>query len=88
MNITRTAIQGNRVTNPPPLPASTEMEKALLSSILLVPDKTLALLQRESPFTRRVLTWNAEVNGHMIGVNERLGFVPVERSGEFQKRLD
>lgn len=48
----------------------------------------LALLQRESPFTRRVLTWNAEVNGHMIGVNERLGFVPVERSGEFQKRLD
>ncbi|GEP35938.1 hypothetical protein NSZ01_37060 [Nocardioides szechwanensis] len=47
----------------------------------------LALLQRESPFTRRVLTWNAEVNGHMIGVNERLGFVAVERSGEFQKRL-
>lgn len=48
----------------------------------------LVLLQRESPFTRRVLTWNAEVNGHMIGVNERLGFVPVERSGEFQKHLD
>lgn len=48
----------------------------------------LALLQRESPFTRQVLTWNAEVNGHMIGVNERLGYVAVERSGEFQKRLD
>lgn len=47
----------------------------------------LALLQRESPFTRRVITWNAEVNGHMIGVNERLGFVAVERAGEFQKRL-
>jgi GNAT superfamily N-acetyltransferase len=47
----------------------------------------LALLQRESPFTRHVLTWNAEVNAHMIGVNERLGFVPVERSGELQKHL-
>jgi GNAT superfamily N-acetyltransferase len=47
----------------------------------------LVLLQRESPSTRRVLTWNAEVNRHMIGVNERLGFVAVERSGEFQKRL-
>ena len=30
-------------------------------------------------------TWNAEVNEHMIGINERLGFRPVERMGEFQK---
>jgi hypothetical protein len=34
-----------------------------------------------------VITWNAEVNGHMIGVNERLGFRPTERFGEFQKRV-
>ena len=30
---------------------------------------------------------NAEVNGHMIAVNEALGFRPVERLGEFQKKL-
>ncbi|WP_274378275.1 MULTISPECIES: hypothetical protein [unclassified Nocardioides] len=31
-------------------------------------------------------TYNAEVNAHMVGVNERLGFVSVARLGEFQKR--
>lgn len=35
-----------------------------------------------------LVTYNAEVNRHMIGVNEQLGFRPVERIGEFQKRLD
>jgi GNAT superfamily N-acetyltransferase len=34
-----------------------------------------------------VLTWNAESNTHMVGVNERLGFVPVERCGLFERRL-
>lgn len=34
-----------------------------------------------------VVTYNAEVNEHMIGVNDELGFVPVERAGEFQKVL-
>ena len=34
------------------------------------------------------MTFNAEVNEHMIGVNERLGFVPIERLGEFQKKVD
>ncbi|MCW2773207.1 MAG: hypothetical protein JWN91_1533 [Nocardioides sp.] len=47
----------------------------------------LRLLQAEGPPLDRVTTYNAEVNGHMIGVNERLGFVPVGRLGEFQKRL-
>jgi GNAT superfamily N-acetyltransferase len=47
----------------------------------------LRLLQRERPDLGQVVTWNAEVNAHMIGVNEAMGFVPVERSGEVQKRL-
>ena len=34
-----------------------------------------------------MVTWNAEVNAHMVAVNEQLGFEPVERLGEFQKRL-
>ena len=35
-----------------------------------------------------LVTYNAEVNRHMVGVNEMMGFRPVERIGEFQKRLD
>ena len=34
-----------------------------------------------------LFTYNAEVNTHMIGVNEAMGFRPVQRLGEFQKRL-
>lgn len=50
----------------------------------------LRLLQTEvSPAgpVDHVLTWNAESNAHMVGVNERLGFVPVERCGIFERRL-
>ncbi len=36
---------------------------------------------------RRLVTWNAEVNDHMIGINERLGFRPISRLGELQKKL-
>jgi methyl-accepting chemotaxis protein len=43
------------------------------------------LLQRERPDVRELITYNAEVNRHMIEVNERLGFAPVARLGEFQK---
>ena len=43
------------------------------------------LLERERPDVRELITYNAEVNSHMIGVNERLGFAPVARLGEFQK---
>ncbi|MFC5175931.1 GNAT family N-acetyltransferase [Nocardioides taihuensis] len=35
----------------------------------------------------RLRTWNAEINTHMVSVNERLGFRAVERLGEFQKGL-
>ncbi|WP_167736427.1 GNAT family N-acetyltransferase [Nocardioides sp. 1609] len=45
------------------------------------------LLEAERPDVVRVSTWNAEVNDHMIGVNRRMGFYPVSRMGEFQKRL-
>lgn len=54
---------------------------------LAVKVANLRLLQRERDDIARLTTYNAEVNGHMIGVNERLGFRPVERLGEFQKLL-
>jgi GNAT superfamily N-acetyltransferase len=47
----------------------------------------LQLFQRHEPTVQRLITYNAEVNGHMVGINDALGFVPVERMGEFQKRL-
>jgi GNAT superfamily N-acetyltransferase len=54
---------------------------------LAVKVANLRLVQSERADLRRLVTWNAEVNTHMIGVNERLGFRPVARMGEFQKRL-
>lgn len=36
---------------------------------------------------RRLVTWNAEVNDHMIGINERMGFRRAARSGVLQKKL-
>ncbi len=54
---------------------------------LAVKVANVALLQRERPDLTQVVTWNAEVNEHMVRVNEQLGFEPVERLGEFQKRL-
>lgn len=36
---------------------------------------------------RRVVTWNAEVNDHMIAINDRLGFVRTARLGELQKKV-
>lgn len=36
---------------------------------------------------RRLVTWNAEVNDHMIGINDRMGFVPTARAGELQKKI-
>jgi GNAT superfamily N-acetyltransferase len=53
---------------------------------LAVKIANLRLLQSERADITEVVTYNAEVNAHMVGVNERLGFVPVARLGEFQKR--
>jgi GNAT superfamily N-acetyltransferase len=47
----------------------------------------LRLLQRERPDVVRLTTFNAEVNSHMIAVNEALGFRPVAWLGDFQKKL-
>ena len=54
---------------------------------LAVKVANLRLLQASCPDLRRLTTYNAEVNPHMVAVNDRLGFVPVARLGEFQKRL-
>ncbi|MBM0125016.1 GNAT family N-acetyltransferase [Pimelobacter simplex] len=46
----------------------------------------LRALQRDLDTTgRRVVTWNAEVNGPMIAVNEAMGFEPTARSADLQK---
>ncbi|MFZ5847343.1 MAG: GNAT family N-acetyltransferase [Actinomycetota bacterium] len=49
--------------------------------------RNLLWLQDERPDLRLLTTYNAEVNSHMIGVNDKMGFRPVERLGEFQKHL-
>ncbi len=36
---------------------------------------------------RRLVTWNAEVNDHMIEINDRMGFQPTARAGELQKKI-
>ncbi|MPZ97623.1 MAG: GNAT family N-acetyltransferase, partial [Propionibacteriales bacterium] len=40
-------------------------------------------MQDECPDVRVIHTWNAEVNGPMVAVNEQLGFRPVEQFGEW-----
>ena len=45
------------------------------------------LQRRVGPERTRVLTGNAEQNAHMVGINERLGFRPVEVCPAFLLRL-
>jgi GNAT superfamily N-acetyltransferase len=47
----------------------------------------LRRFQEQQPGRALLFTFNAEVNSHMIAVNEALGFRPVQRLGEFQKQL-
>ena len=54
---------------------------------LAVKVHNLRWLQQERGDLRFVTTFNAEVNGPMVEVNERMGFRPVERSGEFKRQL-
>ncbi len=41
------------------------------------------LLLKEVPEARRIVTWNAESNAHMVAINDVLGFRPVERLAEW-----
>lgn len=45
------------------------------------------LQQRVGPERSRIITGNAEQNAHMVGINERLGFRPVEVAPAFLLRL-
>jgi GNAT superfamily N-acetyltransferase len=49
--------------------------------------RALRAMQRANPDRRVVHTWNAEVNTHMVAVNDALGFRPVEYLAEFQRKL-
>jgi GNAT superfamily N-acetyltransferase len=54
---------------------------------LAVKVHNLRRFQADRPGPATLFTFNAEVNTHMIAVNEALGFRPVQRLGEFQKKL-
>jgi RimJ/RimL family protein N-acetyltransferase len=54
---------------------------------LAVKVANLRLLQETRPQIRSVVTFNADVNAPMVGINERLGFRPVSYLGELQKKL-
>ncbi|GAA1534147.1 GNAT superfamily N-acetyltransferase [Microbacterium ginsengiterrae] len=47
----------------------------------------LRMLQEQASCVRSVYTYNAGVNEHMLRINRRLGFVPSEHMGEFQKKI-
>ena len=49
--------------------------------------ENLRMLQRHSPATTRIYTFNADSNTHMLAVNARLGFRTTARMAELQKRL-
>jgi GNAT superfamily N-acetyltransferase len=47
----------------------------------------LQWLQQEAPDRTALVTFNAEVNQHMVAINEALGFRPVEREVELVRAL-
>lgn len=54
---------------------------------MLVKTALLQQLAEVRPGARRVHTWNAEENAHMLGINVALGFEPRGVAGQWQKRL-
>lgn len=54
---------------------------------LLLKAEMLRWLGDVEPQLERVYTGNAESNTHMIAINDRLGYRPVGRTAEFQRRL-
>jgi GNAT superfamily N-acetyltransferase len=55
---------------------------------LAVKATNLRALQRDYPDRPRIVTTNAETNAPMVGINELMGFRPVELLVEFQLKLD
>jgi hypothetical protein len=45
-------------------------------------------LRREVPEARRLVSWNAESNTHMVAINDALGFRPVERLAEWVYEIE
>jgi RimJ/RimL family protein N-acetyltransferase len=54
---------------------------------LLVKTEMMLWLAEVEPQLERIYTFNAESNAHMIAVNERLGYRPLGRVLEFQRRV-
>ncbi|MBD7995137.1 GNAT family N-acetyltransferase [Arthrobacter sp. Sa2CUA1] len=54
---------------------------------MLLKAANLQRLQRERPQVRRIYTWNAEENTHMLRINEALGFRATAWGGQWQRRL-
>lgn len=54
---------------------------------LAVKTANLQRVQQSGQTPTAVITFNADSNTHMNAVNEKIGFVPVARMGEFQKKL-
>lgn len=54
---------------------------------MAVKARNLRAMQDVSPRARLVTTQNAETNGFMVAINDRMGFKPVENSVELLKRL-
>jgi GNAT superfamily N-acetyltransferase len=70
--------QGNTIVDP-------EHRGRRLGTILKIENHRL--LRSYRPRMRFVHTWNAEVNAHMIGINEAVGYRAVDRWIAYQKKL-
>ncbi|WP_051325839.1 GNAT family N-acetyltransferase [Glycomyces tenuis] len=72
------AWQGDTIVSP-------EHRGRRLGVILKIDNQRL--LRRYRPMIRYVHTWNAEVNDHMISINEAIGYRPVCRDIDVQKKI-
>lgn len=54
---------------------------------LAVKARNLQAMQEAFPDRQRVVTWNSEENDHMLAINIKMGFEPVELMVEFQRKL-
>ncbi len=54
---------------------------------MLIKSELVRWLASERPGARRVHTWNAEENGHMLAINVALGFRPAGVAGMWQQAL-